>query len=110
MAKSGRRETHMGKYIFIYYAGKDSADAGSAEAWGSWFGTLGDKLIDGGNPFNDGGQAVFADGVMPVNSPAATGYSIVKASSMEEATEIAKGCPLMLAKDAAVGVYEALPM
>lgn len=100
----------MGKYVYIYYAGKDSSEAGDNKAWGAWFGKLGSKLVDPGNPFNEGGQAVYSGGVMQVQSPAATGYSIVNADSMDEATEMAKDCPLMLAKDGAVGIYEALPM
>lgn len=100
----------MGKYVYVYYAGKDSADAGDAAAWGAWFGKLGDKLVDPGNPFADGGQAVHQGSVMPVQNAPATGYSIVNADSMDAATELAKGCPLMAAKDGAVCVYEALPM
>ncbi len=98
----------MGKFVYIYYAGK--SDGGSAEEWGAWFGKLGAKLVDGGNPFGDDGQAVNKDGVMAVKEMPATGYSIVSAADMDEATELAKGCPLMGAKDAAVCVYEALPM
>jgi hypothetical protein len=82
----------MGKYVFIYYAGKDS-DGGNDEAWGTWFGQLGSKLVDGGNPFNTDGQAVNKSGVMTVDKMPATGYSIVNAETMEEATEMAKGCP-----------------
>jgi hypothetical protein len=100
----------MGKYVYIYYAGKDSKDAGDAEAWGKWFGGLGEKLMDPGNEFGDGGKAVNKDGVMDVKEMPATGYSIVKADSMDEAVELAKDCPLMLADDGAVCVYEALPM
>lgn len=100
----------MGKYVYIYYSGKDSADAGSAEAWGAWFDQLGDKVIDPGNPFDDGGKAVHGGGVMDVKDSPATGYSIVKAGSMEEATKMAKDCPLTASKDGAVCVYEALPM
>jgi hypothetical protein len=99
----------MGKYVYIYYAGTAS-DGGSAEEWGTWFGKLGDKLVDGGNPFGDGGKAVSKEGVMDVQDAPATGYSIVNAGSMDEATEIAKGCPLMSANAGAVCVYEALPM
>jgi len=99
----------MGKYVYIYYAGTAS-DGGSAEAWGKWFGELGDKLVDGGNPFGEGGQAVNQDGIMAVKEMPATGYSIVSAGSMDEATELAKGCPLVVAKSGAVCVYEALPM
>jgi hypothetical protein len=98
----------MGKYVYIYYAGKDT-DAGDNEAWGKWFGELGDKLVDGGNPFNAGGQAVSQGSVMPIQEMPATGYSIVNAATMAEATELANGCPLVKS-DGAVCVYEALPM
>ncbi|HTE22322.1 MAG TPA: hypothetical protein VK674_04755 [Candidatus Limnocylindria bacterium] len=99
----------MGKYVYVYYAGTAS-DGGSAEEWGKWFGELGDKLIDGGNPFAEGGKAVNKEGVMDVQDPPVTGYSIVKADSMEGAVELSKGCPLLSSKDGAVCVYEALPM
>jgi hypothetical protein len=99
----------MGKYVYIYYAGTES-DGGSAEAWGKWFGELGDKLVDGGNPFGEGGQAVSQDGIMAVKDQPATGYSIITADDMDEATELAQNCPLISAKGGAVCVYEALPM
>ena len=99
----------MGKYVYVYYAGKDT-DAGDDAAWGKWFGDLGNKLVDGGNPFGTDGQAVHIGGVMPVAEKPVTGYSIITAGSMEEATELAKGCPLISSKDGAVCVYEALPM
>ncbi|HEY4964687.1 MAG TPA: hypothetical protein VIH90_08425 [Candidatus Saccharimonadales bacterium] len=99
----------MGKYVYIYYAGTES-DGGSNEEWGKWFGELADKLVDAGNPFNDGGQAVHHGGVMPVKEMPVTGYSIVSAASIDEAIDMAKGCPLTSTKDGAVCVYEALPM
>jgi hypothetical protein len=99
----------MGKYVYLYYSGSDT-DAGDNEAWGQWFGKLGDKLVDGGNPFDKGGQAVYQGGVMAVTEKPVTGYSIVNADSMEEAVELVAGCPLVAAKDGAVCVYEALPM
>lgn len=99
----------MGKYVYVYYAGSDT-DAGDNEAWGKWFGMLGDRLMDAGNPFNEGGQAVHMGGVMAVADKPVTGYSIVTANNMDEATELAKGCPLVASKDGAVCVYEALPM
>ncbi|MDB5165588.1 MAG: hypothetical protein JWM00_478 [Candidatus Saccharibacteria bacterium] len=99
----------MGKYVYIYSA-SNATDAGDNDAWGQWFGKLGEKLIDAGNPFNNNGQAVHEGGVMPVNDKPATGYSIISADSMEEATELAEGCPLVTLKNGAVCVYEALPM
>ena len=103
----------MGKYVFIYYDQADPGDApdkDSMEAWNSWFGQLGDKLLDGGNPFADGGKAVERSGVTTIENFPATGYTIVKADSIDEATELAKTCPLLLSEHAAVRVYEALPM
>ena len=99
----------MGKYVYVYYEG-DGDDAGDDAAWGKWFGELGSKIVDAGNPFGPGGQAVFMGGVMPVEEKPVTGYSIITADSMEEATELAKGCPLVASKGGAVCVYEALPM
>ena len=100
----------MGKYVYIYYDGTNGSDSGDNEAWGKWFKELGSKIVDAGNPFDPAGQAVHQGGVMPVNEKPATGYSIINAENMEEATALAKGCPLMGAKDSAVCVYEALPM
>jgi hypothetical protein len=98
----------MGKYIYVYYAGK--SDGGSAEAWGAWFGALGDKLIDGGNPFGENGQAINKQGVMAVQDSPLTGYSIVNALDMSDATKMAEGCPLVSSGEGTVCVYEALPM
>lgn len=97
----------MGKFVYLYYQGDEM---GSDEDWGTWFGELGDKLIDVGNPFNDGGMAVHQGGVMAVQGKPVTGYSIVAAETMEEAMEWAKSCPLVEQTDGAVCVYEALPM
>ena len=40
----------------------------------------------------------------------ATGYSIVKAASLDEAVEMTKGCPLLESASSAVRVYETAPM
>ena len=49
------------------------------QAWTDWFGTLGDKLVDGGNPVSQV-KTIGADGAVrdgTVNPP--SGYSIIKA-------------------------------
>jgi hypothetical protein len=99
----------MGKYVFLYFGG-NAENSGSAEDWGAWFGQLGTTLMDGGNQFATGAQAVSKDGVMAIDKMPATGYSIVEAESMADATNMASGCPLMKSGDGAVCVYEALPM
>ena len=99
----------MAKFVYVYYAGQET-DAGDDAAWGKWFGMLGDKLVDAGNPFTPKGQAVHMGGVMEVTEKPVTGYSIVNAKDMAEAIELAKTCPLVESKVGAVCVYEALPM
>jgi hypothetical protein len=104
----------MGKYVFNYYDGGDSGDLPMDKIiadWNTWFAELGDKVVDGGNPFGDGAQSVKKTGVSGVTGQPTTGYSIVSASSMQDAVEIAKGCPILRHSSAGeVQVYEALPM
>jgi len=97
----------MAKFVYIYYSGE--GDESSMDDWKNWFGKLGDKLMDPGNPMA-GGQAVHQGGVMAVKDMPVTGYSIVDARDKDEAVELAKDCPLVGFKDGAVCVYEALPM
>lgn len=103
----------MKNYVYIYYnqgiRDDVSPDAIKAE-WGEWFGKLGEKLVDGGNPFGPGAKAVSKDGVMDVKDMPATGYSIVKASSHDEAVEWAGDCPVLNEPGGAVCVYETMPM
>lgn len=103
----------MKNYVFIYYNNgtREGLTAEQSQAeWGGWFGGLGDKLVDAGNPFNDNGKAVEKGGVSDIENYPATGYSIVKANSIEEAAELAKNCPVLEEPDGAVRVYETLPM
>jgi len=82
--------------------------------WMAWFESFKDKQIDGGAPFGEGGMAVTADGatVIPADMWPATGYTIISAKDMKDATDIASGCPAVVDKvpGAAVRVYEAMPM
>jgi hypothetical protein len=103
----------MKNYVFIYDNGGSTGDKPMPEIlkdWETWFGQLGNKLVDGGNPFNDGAKAVSKSGVSDAENPA-SGYSIVKAGSMDEAVEMAKGCPMLVhVPESVVNVYETLPM
>jgi hypothetical protein len=109
----------MKKFVFIYY-GKVSSEElskedmkASMDKWMAWFGTFKDKMIDGGNPFVTGAKSVTAKGVetIPSDKWPATGYTIINASDMDEATKIAQGCPVLEENsEGAVRVYEAMPM
>jgi hypothetical protein len=105
----------MAKFVYIYHGGKSGATPAEQDdimaAWGQWFGSLGDALVDGGNPFG-APKAVTAGNVADsVEGVPASGYSIVNADSHDAAVELAKGCPMLAdSPSSVVEVYEAFPM
>lgn len=106
----------MKNYVFEYYNDSDPAareepmDKGVMDAWNAWFGGMGDKMVDSGNPFNSNGMVVEKSGVSAIAKHPATGYTIVKAENMDEAAEMAKGCPVLEQTNGAVRVYETVAM
>jgi hypothetical protein len=104
----------MAKYLYVYHGGdampqsKEEIDK-VMQAWGGWFGSLGASLVDGGNPVGKSttvknGSVIANGGANPVS-----GYSIVEASSVEDAAAKARGCPL-LAHGGSVEIAEIMPM
>ena len=68
--------------------------------WMDWIGGIAaqNKLTDRGNRLVPSGKVlkpgnVITDGPYTEIKESLAGYSIVKAASLEEATELAKGCP-----------------
>jgi hypothetical protein len=100
----------MSKFVYVFTGSTMAATPEEQQSvmqkWGLWFGTIGSALLDEGNPFGDS-AIVSAAGVTP-GAPAG-GYTIIDAASLQDATDLAKGCPV-LAEGGAVEVYEALQM
>jgi hypothetical protein len=71
--------------------------------WQDWIGSIAaqNKLVSAGNRLEAAG-AVVKPGQVVTNGPyvetkeAVGGYSIVRAASLEEATELSKGCPILM--------------
>ena len=72
------------------------------------FGTLGDKLVDGGNPVSNTKTIAPGGSVSETTNPP-TGYSVIKADSLDEAVELSKGCQV-LQGGASVVVAETFPV
>ena len=65
--------------------------------WDTWFGKVGVGVVDGGNPTQPLAKNISSDGKVsdvPMGSMV-SGYSILKADSLDEAVELAKGCPVL---------------
>jgi hypothetical protein len=104
----------MPKYVYAYRGGGGMLETPEAQAqamqeWGAWFAGLGEAIVDGGNPFGPS-RTVSADGTAAEGGASGLGgYSIVNADSLDAATELTKGCPV-LAAGGSVEVYEGIPM
>ena len=104
----------MAKYLFIYHGGKHPETEAEVkqvlDAWGSWMGSMGAAVIDGGNPVgksstvNSNGSVSDHGGANP-----ASGYGLFEASSLDDALAKAKGCPILEA-GGTVEVAEAIDM
>ena len=95
----------MKKYVLLFQ-GFEPGEGGMA-AWNDWFAGMGDKVIDGGNPFGDGVE--ISDGKVTkagMGQSDISGYAIVSADSLDQATELGKACP----STGGVRVYEAVSM
>ena len=83
----------MAQFIFAYHGGKkpDSPEEGAKvmEAWKNWMGSMGDALIVPGAP---------------------VGMSKTVSASIDAASEMAKGCPMVVDGDGSVEVAEILEM
>jgi hypothetical protein len=102
----------MAKFMFVYQGGGGMAESPAEqakimEAWGAWYGTLGDAVADGGAPFA-GSTSVSPTGRSAASS-GLTGFSIVSASSLDAAAAMTTGCPV-LANGGTVDVYECIDM
>jgi hypothetical protein len=90
----------MPNYLFVYHGGSmpqsPEEQAKVMQAWGAWMGAIGPNLIDGGNPVGQT-RTVAADGSVSDGGGAnpASGYSVIKADSMDAAVQKAKGCPIL---------------
>jgi len=87
----------MSNYAFAYYGEPkfESPEEGAKyhAKWKAWVGGLGDALVNPGTPLGKP-KIVSSGGVSDDGgSNRLTGFSIVKAYSMDAALDMAKGCP-----------------
>ena len=101
----------MSDFVLLYSGGSmpesDEEKARVMKAWDGWYTELGGAIKDGGNPFAPAAKTIGADGnVSDASAPLFTGYTIVQAGSLQAATGLAKGSPV-LQGGGSVTVYEA---
>ncbi|NHA04472.1 transcription initiation protein [Mucilaginibacter sp. HC2] len=99
----------MKEFLFVFRNNSVGAPQGSPEEmqaitqkWMDWVGGIAaqNKLVNRGNRlFGDGkvvrSNNVITDGPYTEIKELIGGYTLVKAESLEEAAELAKGCPIL---------------
>jgi hypothetical protein len=102
----------MANYLLAYTGGSMAQTEAEREAamakWGQWFQTLGPAVVNPGNPLG-ASASVAATGRDGAAKTGLSGFSIIAADSLDAASELAKGCPV-LEGGGAVDVYEAIPI
>ena len=97
----------MNEFVFLYRGGQrpTSPDEGRQvmQKWRAWFKELAAKghLVDRGQPLERSGTVVKAGVKSVVDGPFAEakdvvgGYTLIKAGDVSQASELAKGCPVL---------------
>lgn len=98
----------MKKFVLLYRGTRDQLPTDeSTAAWIEWFASLGDKVVDAGNPFGQG-REVSAGGTAELapSDDGVTGYTLINAQDIDEAEKIALSHPTV----PSIQVFEAMPM
>jgi hypothetical protein len=110
-SSKNERSDAMANYVLVYKGGGMAGTPAEQEAimaaWGQWFGSLGQDLVDGGNPFSGQSTAISPDGKTGAATAGLTGYTIIKSDSLDAAAQKAKGCPV-LKSGGSIEVYETI--
>lgn len=97
----------MPEFVYLYRGGQRASTPEASEKimqrWMSWMQTLDQKghLKDRGQPLEQTGKVVrgngkgVTDGPYPESKDLVGGYTLVEASTLDEAAELSKGCPIL---------------
>ena len=93
----------MKKFVLLTY-GYEIPTPEIQEAWGKWFASIGNKMVDPGSPLGHGKEISRAGTrELSMDMESLTGYCIINADNFEEAEKIAEACPIITS----IRVYEA---
>ncbi|OKP88153.1 transcription initiation protein [Paenibacillus helianthi] len=109
----------MNKFLLVFRMDITTPEAqptpvqmqGYMEQWGEWISSLAaqDRLAAGGNHLSAEGRVlrphgITTDGPYTEHKESMAGYILVNAVDMEEAVQLAKGCPILLGEGTSVEV------
>jgi hypothetical protein len=91
----------MKKFMLMHF-GFEKPSPEDMKAWGEWFQSIADKEVSKGG--FAGGRELTSEGTqeLPWGPDSITGYNVIEAESLDDAEQIAKGCPIV----ASLRIYE----
>ena len=103
----------MSTYVLLYTGGgmptTEAERKKITDEWMAWYKKNDKAVVDQGNPFSPTAKYISPDGKVydgPVGSMV-TGYTIIKAMSLDAAIQLAKSCPA-LKNGTKISVYETI--
>lgn len=84
----------MSNYLILHF-GFERPTPEDMEAWNKWFDAIADRQVDRGGL--RGGRELSPSGTedLPFGRDSLTGYTVIEADNLDEAEEIARGCPIV---------------
>ena len=94
----------MKRFVFLHY-GFEKPTPEIMSAWGKWFESMKDNIIDMGGHFT-GGREISKAGTkgLPLGPESITGFTIVRANSLDDAEKMAQSNPYI----SSIRVYEVM--
>ena len=94
----------MKKFVLLHY-GFEKPTPEIMAAWGKWFESIKDRIVDMGGHFSSGREISKAGTRdLPLGPESITGFTIVSASSLEDAEKMAQSNPFI----SSIRVYEVM--
>jgi hypothetical protein len=92
------------KFVFLHY-GFEKPTPEIMVAWGKWFASMKDHIIDMGGHFS-GGREISKAGTknLPLGLESITGFTIVSADSLDDAEKMAQSNPYI----SSIRIYEVM--
>jgi hypothetical protein len=101
---TNNKERTVKKFVLLHY-GFEKPTPEIMAAWGKWFESMKDNIIDMGGHFR-GGREISKAGTkdLPLGLDSITGFTIVKADSLDDAEKMARSNPYI----SSIRVYEVM--
>lgn len=93
----------MKKFLILHY-GFEKPTPEEMASWNAWFEAIADRQVERGHL--PGGREISQSGTndLPFGKDSITGYTVIRAESLDEAAKLAEGCPFV----ASTRVYEVM--